>query len=203
MMKNIALFVLAFLADCILCSTCEATPIPLGEINHGTRRGARVIASAVEFSWTTEDESKSLDWGVVATSDVGETFTQSPVTSPHFDLFASLLTSGTDDFLIIWVHFPDIVGGSGGTGSLESQWLNKFIQTETADFYGWQVTEISLTINSLTIDTPGSNPNGDGIWTDYVYDVTFTIYGIPEPATLLLLAFGMLVVRRKQGLKGI
>jgi len=178
-------------------------PIPLGEINHDSSDGSRIIASAVEFSWTTEDETKLLVWDSVSTSDVGKTFIQSSVTSPRFDLFASLLTSGTDDFLIIWKHFPDIVGLGSGTGSFESQWLNKFIQTETADFYGWQVTEISLTINSLTIDSPGSDPVGDGIWTDCTYDITFTIYGIPEPATLLLLAFGIVVVRRKQGLKGI
>lgn len=202
-MKSIALVVLAFLAGSILCNTCEAMPIPLGEINHDSREGARVIASGLVFSWTDEWRTKSLDWEVVTPSDVGETFTQSPVTSPYFDFFASLLTSGTDDFLIIWRHFPEITGGGAGTGTLESNWLNKFIQTETVDFYGWQVTEINLTVNSLTIDTPGSNPIGDGIWTDYVYDVTFSIYGIPEPATLLLLAFGMVVVRRKQVLKRI
>ena len=199
-MKSIAFFVLAFLAGSILCSTCEAMPIPLGEINHGTHGGARLIASAVVFSWTTEDETKRLDWGSVTTSDVGKTFIQSSVTSPRFDLFASLLTSGTDDLLAILRHFPGV--GGAGRESLESYWLNKFIQTETVDFYGWQVTEISLIVNSLAFDSPGSNPNGDGIWTDYVYDVTFTIYGISEPATLLLLAFGMVVVRRRQGLKG-
>lgn len=197
-MKSVALFVLAFIPGCILCSTCEAVPIPLGEINHDSSGGARVITSGVEFSWTDERETISLDWGVVTPLDVGETFTQTAVTSPDFNFFASLLTSGTDDQLFIWLHHP--VGGAG-TLAPESYWLNKFIQTETVDFYGWQVTEISLTVNSLTIDTPGRNPNGDGIWTDYFYDVTFTIHGIPEPATLLLLAFGMVVLRRKQGLK--
>ena len=200
-MKSTALFVQTFLAGCILCSTCGAMPIPLGEINYDGYGGIRVIASGVEFSWTDHWWTKSLDWGIVTTSDVGKTFTQSPVTSPHFDFFASMLTSGTDDWLVILSHFPGV--GGAGRESLESYWLNKFIQTETVDFYGWQVTEISLTVNSLTFDTPGRNPNGDGIWTDYVYDVTFTIYGIPEPATLLLLAFGMVVVRRKQGPRGI
>lgn len=200
-MKNIALFVLALLGGCILCSTCEAMPIPLGEINHDNSPGARVIASGVELLWNDGGETNFLDWGVVTPSDVGKTFTQSPVTSPGFDFFASMLTSGTDDQLFILLHFPD--DGIAGTVTWESYWLSKFIQTETVDFYGWQVTEISLTVNSLTIDTPGRNPNGDGIWTDCVYDVTFTIYGIPEPATLLLLAFGMVVVRRKQGPRGI
>ena len=49
-MKTIAFVVLAFLAGSILCSTCEAMPIPLGEINHDSSGGARLIASAVEFS---------------------------------------------------------------------------------------------------------------------------------------------------------
>ncbi|MBW8042156.1 MAG: PEP-CTERM sorting domain-containing protein [Planctomycetes bacterium] len=202
-MKSVALFVLAFFVGCILCSTCEAVPIPLGEINDDSRGGANVIASGLVFSWSPVDEPKSLDWGVVTSSDVGRTFTQSAVTSPNFNVFASLLTSGTDDFLMIWRSFPDIVGVGAGTGKLENRWLNKFIQTESVDFYGWQVTEISLTVNSLTIDTPGNNPNGDGIWTDYAYDITFTIHGIPEPATLFLLAFGMVLVRRKQGQRGI
>ncbi|NIT60734.1 MAG: PEP-CTERM sorting domain-containing protein [Aliifodinibius sp.] len=196
MMKNIALFVLALLGGCILCSTCEAMPITLGEIQYDGRGGASVIVSAVEFSWTDHGPTKLLDWGVVTPSDVGETFTQSPVTSPNFDFFASLLTSGTDDILCIQIYFPD--HSYHGRQALESYWFNKFIQTENVDFYGWQVTEISLTVNSLTIDTPGRNPNGDGIWTDCAYDVTFTIYGIPEPATVLLLAFGSLFLARKR-----
>ena len=187
-MKSVSFVIPAFLVGCILCSTCEAMPIPLGEINHDDSGGSRVIASSVEFSWNDHWWTKLLDWGVVTPSDVGKTFTQSAVTSPDFDFFSSMLTSGTDDILYVQLRFPN--GSSAGTGAPESYWLNKFIQTETVDFYGWQVTEINLTVNSLTIDTPGSNPNGDGIWTDCVYDVTFSIYGIPEPSTLLLLGLG-------------
>jgi len=48
--KSISFVVLAFLAGSILCNTCEAMPVPLGEINHDSSGGARLIASAVEFS---------------------------------------------------------------------------------------------------------------------------------------------------------
>jgi hypothetical protein len=54
----------------------------------------------------------------------------------------------------------------------------------------------------MTLDTPGSNPNHDGIWTDYSYDTTFTIEETPEPATLSLLALGGLAMLRRRAAAG-
>ena len=56
------------------------------------------------------------------------------------------------------------------------------------DLTGYQITRVQLAINMIEIDSPGSNPNGDGLWTDLDANVTFRFFGVavPEPTTLLL-----------------
>ena len=57
---------------------------------------------------------------------------------------------------------------------------------------GTVIDRFSLLINDLTLDTPGSDLNGDGNWTDLRFSVTLYIEGhvIPEPSTLLLMLAG-------------
>ena len=45
------------------------------------------------------------------------------------------------------------------------------------DFAGFKINYFKLTINSLTLDVPGSDPNEDGIWTDYSADLQIEVYG--------------------------
>jgi hypothetical protein len=58
-----------------------------------------------------------------------------------------------------------------------------------------------LLFNSLQFLSPGSNPNGDGVWTDINYSAVFSVYGmvIPEPASLTTVMFGTaaLIARTK------
>jgi hypothetical protein len=76
---------------------------------------------------------------------------------------------------MFWVKFPP--GGGAGRGLWESAF------GASPDFQGYTVTAIGLSINSLTFESPGRNPNGDGNWTDCFYNVTFKIYG-PIPVEL-------------------
>jgi hypothetical protein len=178
---------------CLVLNSYAMTAIPLGEINHNSGGGFAIIASGPEFLWEAGESpvgGNGMFWDVVTPFDVGKTFLNSSAISENFDFFASMLTSGTDDFL--WIE-----ACCAGKGTFESRWLNKFVPTPTVDFYGYEITEIGLTVNALTIDSPGWNPNGDGVWTDYTYDVTFTIYGVPEPTTVLSLGLGGLALLRR------
>lgn len=182
------------------CLALSSYAMPLGEINDSGGGGSTEIATSLRFSWETpegyEGERVSMYWEVVTPFDVGKTFRQSSATSESFGFFASMLSSGTDDAFLIGNYLPS--GGGSGVANYESAFLSKFVPTQSVDFYGYEITEVGLTVDSLTIDSPGQNPNGDGLWTDYSYDVTFTIYGIPEPATGLLLGLGGLALLRKR-----
>lgn len=177
--------------------------VRLGEIHESSTGGSASIYTELGFAWGVLDSTKvmiehRLDWPCFGPSDVGKTVTHSNETSPEFAYYASMLTSGTDDDLILLDLYCPGLGESSGHGGAESDRLDKFVQTPTADFYGYEITEIALTLNALTFDSPGSNPNRDGVWTDHSYDVTYTIYGIPEPASLLLFGLGALALRSKK-----
>ncbi len=105
----------------------------------------------------------------------------------QFAEFASHLTDGVDD----QIEFDIQIGPGGGGQCAAESVLFGAGRPNGIDFEGCTVTGISLTVNSLTIASPGSDPLGDGVWTDYELDATMTV--IPEPATLTLLALGVIV----------
>ncbi len=47
------------------------------------------------------------------------------------------------------------------------------------DFNDYIIQCISLRINSLTLDTPGQDPIGNGIWTDYSINYSLLVKGVP------------------------
>lgn len=64
------------------------------------------------------------------------------------------------------------------------------------DFAGFVITSIDLVIDTLSFDTPGSDPNGDSLWTDVTFGATFVVNGnpaaVPEPTTSFMLGIGLL-----------
>jgi hypothetical protein len=59
-----------------------------------------------------------------------------------------------------------------------------------------------MEVREMAIDSPGSDPGGDGLWTDYLGIVEYRIYGelIPEPtpfSLMLLSVIGAVLVRRR------
>jgi len=143
----------------------------------------------------------------ITSADVGRTFTVTQDTDPNFNNFAALLTDGK----------PDKVTLSLGSGSLDRAGLflsksGRLFGGDT-DLFGNTINSVSLRLNSLTLDTPGTNPNNDGIWTDFSFDGTVTVDGqpvatppatpVPEPTSALsvlaLGAFGPgLLLRQKK-----
>jgi len=126
--------------------------------------------------------------------DSGQSYwVTSDADDPDFSDLVAFLTDGSDNLWVVRHSLP--LGGSSGG----------YIYPESIVFGGdpgtdalgrWNITGFELVINSLSIASPGSDPNNDGDWTDAGFNVTFNVYGtaVPEPATLTLLGFGMLVL---------
>ena len=196
-MKRQYIFVLAVVP--LLFCTATAGIVTLGTMHCTISGGGNEILTAMSLQLTYDEPSRYkytylFEDILVTPSDVGATFVASASTDPHFDLFVSELTNGVDDILLTWM-----MGTSGGSGSRE--WESVLFSDSICggvDLFGCVVEEVTLTVNSLTLDSPGTNPYGDGIWTDFSGDYTFSFNGIPEPATLLLLGLGGLALLRKR-----
>ena len=89
--------------------------------------------------------------------------------SPEFDAAEALLTNGIDDDMII-----GLVSGSTGTGGGASsagpeshRYENCIDGSLPPDLQGLHIERITLEIDVATVVSPGSDPRGDGNWTDY------------------------------------
>jgi hypothetical protein len=113
------------------------------------------------------------------------------------DGFAERLTNGVDELFGVGSKIRvGLGGGSGISFWSESEFFASFLPPGAVDFSGHLIDEVTLTLDALTLDTPGSDPNGDGLWTDITAEITVTV--IPEPGTLLLLGLGGLALMRRR-----
>lgn len=116
---------------------------------------------------------------------------------PDFAEFAELITDGLD----WWLYKKmDFAFGSQSGFNLESLLL-EFVDPDHqgVDLNGLIIDSVTRTI-TVELDSPGSDPNGDGIWTDFLVTGAYEIYGspIPEPASLSLLVVGSALALRKR-----
>ena len=127
------------------------------------------------------------------TQAVGDVFTVSSQSEdPNYNLTLNALYNNTftKDAALTYaiVSAPDGIGGYNGIS--ETQLFTGLNGAEPG-LVGYQIQSISFQIDSLSIQSPGSNPNNNGIWTDMSGQVSLMIYATPtpEPTTLSLLGF--------------
>ena len=169
----------------------QATSATLGSFDVGSTFGARdifdqgrlivgfggdpvlVIPDAVVFDL------------ILSEDDVGKTFMVSSGT--EFDEAVALMTNGVDDIVIEF-------GLLAGEVNLESiTFFGDPTGASGIDFAGSTIESISLTVNNLTFNTPGSDPNGDGIWTEVDFNSTVRVNGVvPIPAAIWLFGTGLI-----------
>jgi hypothetical protein len=131
----------------------------------------------------------------VSSEDIGHTYIQGPDDDPSdFNLYTSFLTDGR----ISYCCYIDTVGrgASAESGVPESRFFD-FLPpgNNGVDLGGFAIDYYSLVFNTLNFASPGSNPNGDGNWTDYSYSAIFSVYGepIPEPSYCYLTIAGVVI----------
>jgi len=111
---------------------------------------------------------------------------------PEFTQGSANLTNNVDDY--VW----DKVSRSSPTFNRITGLKESLFFGHTPDFYGNTIEEIAFSVDSVFLDSPGSDPGNNGIWTDFAFEGTLNIYGsrvpseVPEPSTLLLLGSGLL-----------
>jgi hypothetical protein len=179
---------------------CGASADVLGThtVNHAGGGSGLATAMTFAFGWGEDPPgivNRLFEDVPVTPDDVGRTFVATAQTDADFAAIAAGLTDGTSEGIVsgqqvrFYSYFyPD--GGGGSNGGPESVF---FDDPDLIDFHGFQITEIDLTIYAFTLTSPGWDPNGDGIWTDYSATVTVSVIGIPIPEPNSLLLFGLSV----------
>jgi hypothetical protein len=127
-----------------------------------------------------------LPWTI---GDVGTSRIETSGTTTNFNGFAALMTDGIKEVIV----FSPSPGEPSLTGFGRSE---AAILGHIPDLFGYQIDSVSLTLNSLSFSTPGSDPNQDGLWTDASFSLTLSGSGvaIPEASSLSLLIIGMLAL---------
>ncbi len=161
-------------------SVCVADPIFQGSdaIFGG---GVDQIVPALYFAIGSASSSVPLFEGYqFTTADVGKTFIDSQSNDPNFNALVNILNID-DEGLVAGFVGQGVPGGTlGPEGGI---FVPNFFYLS-----GYHIDNIDLTLNQLTMVSPGRNPNTDGRWTDISFTVSLQINSspIPEPSVGLL-----------------
>jgi hypothetical protein len=174
----------------------------LGTYNTSMAGGSNVATSQVNFSLNGFFTDL-----VLTSSSAGNSYSVD-LASPAYDVVNGLLTNGIANNYSYSVIFPS--AGGFGSGITDAQLTGG----NGVDFQGYDLATFEMVVNSITINSPGQNPNGDGRWTDFQANMNFNVYSVeagqeeggneggapvPEPATLFIFGSGILglFLRRK------
>jgi hypothetical protein len=168
-------------------------------------QGANVITNSLNLAFGVtpghDDPPVSLLFrGLwVHHADVGHIYTMTPADDyADFRAYTHALTDGSVSFLC---DTASMGSGSGSrSGIPETHYFSSLPPGNNGtDFAGFEIDYYTLVFNTLDFVSPGTDPNGDGLWTDCTYSATFSVYGLqipePMPVTLLCLGIGMLCAK--------
>lgn len=131
-------------------------------------------------------------------SDVGSPFKVTPGNSSNFAQIETLLTNGESDLISFGLS------GNRGLSSAVGGFESSFTLNDATDFKGFDLRSLTVTVDSLEVASPGTDPNDDGIWSDFSADYSLKVSAkpVPEPSTTLgtlvvLIGFGVLWAKKK------
>ena len=126
----------------------------------------------------------------VQTGDVGHSYIVGPADDRDFANFAAFLTDGYQSYFE-WLTY------GGGSYATESTYFTTLPPGNNGiDLGGFEIDHFALRFDFLEINSSGQNVSGDGIWTEFNYRATFSVYGqpVPEPTSLGLLGLGVVAL---------
>jgi hypothetical protein len=124
-------------------------------------------------------------WSALSPTDVGSTVWIDAETPPgtnlsgldgvtSFDDFVGYITNGEPDWIVAGL---DTGGASGGGGESEADFFGVDAGPSGVDLAGYVIDRIGFRVDALSIDSPRSDPNHDGIWTDVSLSGTYLFEG--------------------------
>ena len=106
----------------------------------------------------------------IRAQDVGKAFVV-PAEGATYAQMIAALTDGEDSVFALKTL-------AGSSGMLESFVLDVFApQGGVPDLAGYTLESVVMHVEQASFAIPGSDPNGDGIWTDYEIAVRFHFFG--------------------------
>jgi hypothetical protein len=178
----IVLLCFSFMFAAVFGCTQGIQSMLLASVSHNASGGVSVIATGIEIGlavFESMPDGRIFDEILLTPDDEGSEFTVYASDDASFQTITGLLTNGVDDRAGIFYDLEPV--GEGGSANLESAFFEGGETGEyLPDFAGFQIDYFTLRIDTLTFDIPGSDPNEDGIWTDYSYTVQVKIYGHSE-----------------------
>ena len=160
-----------------------AAPQVLGVMGLDFGFGGRTLADTLAISLKVGalTPEPAFLFKLQATDDLsGSVTTVNAATNPEFADAVSLLVNGVDNLLEF--DFVFLPGGAGnGIDAPESFLFDGGISGEfLPDFAGAQITHVNIAIDVISIETPGRDPNNDGIWVDSSGSGRLVIMGHPN-----------------------
>ena len=157
-------------------TNATVSPQALAQVSIEIQGGAAVVVDSNIISFSIG--GKNVFSLRVANADQGRTITVNESNNPDFSAAVAFLTDGNDDSAEFGSFFPG--GGGGSISRPESVWFKGGITgTYDPDLAGTTVTNVLVHLDVVNIQSPGSDPNGNGNWTDYDHRIRMVIMGIP------------------------
>jgi hypothetical protein len=95
---------------------------------------------------------------------------------PYFDNIVSEITNGVSGLIEVEDRASTGIERSI-YGASEPQFFGDQVGPTGVDLAGYTIDRIGFRVDAITIDSPGSDPNGDGIWTDFSLRGAFVFEG--------------------------
>lgn len=136
-------------------------------------------------------------------ADALSRFAVNATNDSDYTAIAALLTNGNPNDSI-WHESGPVYGTDGPLSAgrwSEAFWAAHVFSTAPADFSGYRLDQIVLVVDAADWTSPGSDPNGNGVWTDYLLKTHVEFFGtaVPEPATALITGLaGAALLRRRR-----
>lgn len=174
------------LLGCALLTTlsCESATEPeppiteLASWTFSAGGGSRVVSPALFFRMIVEGTGDTVfkDTSILPGDEGGSLIVEGG--DPGFQGMVAHLTNGVDEMILLRVQLT--ASGGGGYGVLGRE--SYFFKTQTnpgPDLQGYEIESIRFVIEVVEHTCPGSDPNHDGIWTDYTLSGRLVIRGRP------------------------